>query len=452
MSAQVINIKRFLKEKVKICFLLTSILLLSACGSSEADSCDTMASNASACPLCTVYNMISGVASSLANAAWGRLDGSLADVVLVVAAIYIAVFTLKMVGSFGKQSVGEYLSGDKNGLFLFMFKATVIYSLLKGHDFQSLVVFPLLSGSAEIGGKLSAATGLSFSLGDGSSWKAIFDMLSTTARKFNDSVMFVVGIGEGFMCHAVSGEGHSNIFEWDILMLLYGIIVFIFGWILLAGVSFYLVDIMIRLTFAAALMPVGIACAISGLSMPYAKSIWNLFLNVFFNIIMMGIVLGIVIKLVTSCVGGGPSPNLAGYSVDIAGLVAGNEVKPLSEAMVNFGHLVLIVVCFCIMLELVEQMGHLAEEISDTAGFGEALSPASQAATPIIKNVEKQGMKAAKWAGNTAIVEPTKYTGHVLMRATHMDVLFKRVSNKVEEVRGKYTGTGRQGYRAWWRK
>lgn len=452
MISRVFNNKTYLIQKVRLCFLMGCILLLTACGGSDASECDTMMSNASSCPLCTFYNIISAAASKVANSAWGRLAGKLADVVLVVAAIYIGVFTLKMVASFGKQSVGEYLSGNKNGLFLLMFKATIIYTLLKGTAFQELVLFPLLSGGAEIGSTLSAAAGSTFTPGGGGSWDSIFGMLKSSARGFSNSVMFVVGMGESFICHAVTGEGHEGIFEWDLLMLLYGIIVFIFGWILLAGVSFYLVDVMIRLTFAAALLPVGIACAISDLSMPYAKSIWNLILNVFFSLMMLGIIIGVVINVVRLCSGGGPSPNLAGYSVDIAGLVAGNEVETLSQAMISFGHIVLITVCFCVMLNLVEQVGDLAGEISDTVGFSKAIAPGSQAATPIVKAVGNQGMKLGAWAGKNVVVEPTKYTGHVFKRATHMDVLFKRVSNKMEEARGKYTGTGRQGYRAWWRK
>lgn len=452
MISQVFNNKIFSIPKVKLYFLLGGILLLNACGGSDSSNCDTMMSNASACPLCTFYNIISGAASKVATSAWGRLASNLANVVLAVAAIYIGLFTLKMVGSFGKQSVGEYLSGNKNGLFLLMFKATIIYTLLKGNEFQDMVVFPLLQGGAEIGGTLSAAAGSTFSPGDGGSWVAIFEMLKSTARGFSNSVMLIVGTGESFMCNAVTGEGHDGIFNWDLLMLLYGVIVFIFGWLLLAGVSFYLVDVMIRLAFAAALLPVGIACAISSLSMPYAKSIWNLFLNVFFNLIMIGIVIGVVVNVVRMCSGGGPSPNLAGYSVDLAGLIAGNEVEATSEAMVSFGHIVLITVCFCVMLNLVEQMGDLAGEISDTAGFNKAIAPGSQAATPIIKAAEHQGMKLGKWAGNNVVVKPTKYTGHVFKRATHMDVLFKRISNKLEEKRGKWTGTGKQGYRAWWRK
>lgn len=452
MIGHVFNNKMFLIQKVKLYFLMGFVLLLSACGGPEPDECNTIMSSAISCPLCTFYNLISKSASSIANSAWNKQAGPLSKAVLSVAAIYIAVFTLKMVGSFGKQTVEEYLSGNKNGLFHFMFKATIIYLLLVENGyFLNMVIVPLLTAGAEIGTTLSFASGSSFSPGSGGGWKDVFGMLSQTAEQFNNACMRVVSLGEAFMCNSVSGPGHQGFFNWDLLMLLYGAIVFVFGWILLAGVSFYLVDIMVRMTFAAALLPLGIACAISGLSVPYSKSIWGLFLNVFFSLIMLGILLGIVVCVALSCLGDGPSPNLAGYSVDIAGLMAGNDVEALSEAMINFGNIVLIVVCFCIMLHLIEEVGGLAGEISDTVGISKAIAPGSQAATPIAKGAVKEGTKFGKWAGNKVIVKPTKYAGHVFSRATRLDVLSKRISNKMEAARGKWTGTGRQGYRAVWR-
>ena len=455
MKSQVFNIKTIFKEKIKLYLLLFLVLLLNACGGSDPESCDTIMQDASPCPLCVLYNMISNASSSLATAAWGKLASGLATVVIVVAAIYVALFTLKTVTSFGEQTLGDYLSGDKNGLFIFLFKATIIYLLLNdstGGEFRSKVIFPLLAGAAEIGGTLSAVAGPAPEItpNNTASWGAIFAVLSDTAKKFNDSVMFVVGIGQSFMCHAVSGENHG-IIHWDLLMLLSGFLTFIFGWILLAGVSFFLVDIMIRLTFAAVLLPLGIACAISGLTVTYAKNIWNLFLNVFFSLIMVGIIIGVVINVVTLCVGGGPSPNLAAYSVDIAGMAAGNEVSALMESMNNFGYIILIIVCFSIMLNLVEQMGNLAGEISDTAGFNSAIAPGSQAAAPLAKIAEKQGLKLAKETGKAAFA-PVKYTGHVFSRVTRMDVLYNRVSDKMTTMRGKLTGTGKKGYLAWFRR
>ena len=442
------DIRQLFEGKMKIILSLCLVLLLSACGDEEHGAqCPTVQDLTSPCTLCMFFDVLTASASSMANAAWNRLAKGLSIVVLVVAAIHIALYTLKMVFSFGKQTVADYLTGDKGGLFLLMFKTAIIYSLLVTPEFRMFVIAPLMEAALYVGGQLSSVGG-SYYVSIGTDWDSIFGVMSKATEEFSRTVNFVVGIGEAMACDATK-EG-VRFWLWDYLQLLYGSILFIFGWILLAGITFYMVDVTIRLAFAAVLLPFGIACAVSNLSMPFAKNIWNLFINVFFSLIMLGIVLGIVVQVVMHCIGGGPSPFLGAYVYDIAEAIDANKISEMSSALANFGHLILTIICFSVMLQLVEQMGLLAGDISDTASASE-IKNAAQAIAPLGKTAMNAAKKTAKWTGETAL-GAAEQVGHDVARATRLDKLYKWSGRKAEVARGFFTGTGARGYNAFWHK
>lgn len=440
------NIRRLFEGKMKIILSFCLVLLLAACGDEEhGDACPPAQDLTNTCTLCIFFDVLTASAASMANAAWGRLASSLSVVVLVVAAIYIAVRTLKMVSSFGKQTVADYLTGDKGGLFLLMFKTAIIYGLLVTTEFRQFIIAPLMEAALYIGSNISAV-GRGVYVSVGTDWNSIFNIMSEAAKKFSETVNFVVGLGEAMACDATK-EG-LRFWLWDYLQLLYGSILFIFGWILLAGITFYMVDVTIRLAFAAVLLPFGIACAISNLSMPFAKNIWNLFINVFFSLIMLGIVLGIVVQVVMHCIGGGPAPFLGAYAYDLQEAIDANRISEMSSALANFGHLILTIVCFSVMLQLVEQMGLLASDISDTANASE-MKTAQQAIAPLGKAAMDNAKKVAGWTGETAL-GAAEQVGHDVARATRLDKLYKWSGRKAEAARGFFTGTGAQGYNAFW--
>lgn len=445
------DIKELWRGKMKNIFLLAAALLLNGCGGDDATACLTIQDNISGCVLCGFFRILQQSAVHLADTSWQNLAKPLSILVLVIAAIYVAVNTLKMVSSFGKQNVADYLTSEKNGLFLMLFKATVIYFLLaNGIDIiLQYLIHPLISAAVEISYKLAPSPVITAGTVKDLSWNGIFNMVISGVESFNQSVYMIVGLGEALACTATIG----GLFHWQFLMLIYGTMIFVFGWLLLAGISFYLVDIVIRLTFAAILLPVGIACAISKLSVTYTKNIWNLFLNVFFSLIILGIVLSITLQVVLLCVGGnlGASATVGAYQASFVRAIDENSIHTVAAMIQSFGYFLLTAVCFCVIYQLVSQMGQLAEKISDTFGF----TPASQAMAPIAKAPLQDAKRIGSWAGGVATGTTTglaKQIGHDVSRATRLDKLYKWSGDKANAVRGIVTGTGSQGYKAWWHK
>lgn len=246
------------------------------------------------------------------------------------------------------------------------------------------------------------------------------------------------------------------IFSWYWLMLTYGLILFVFGWILLVGISFYIVDILIRLAFGAILLPFGVACAISNQTVGYTKNIWNIFLNVFFSFIMLGIILGITIQLVNLGMtqgdeegvkeGGGAALNA--FLTNLNAQIDGNQIEQISKDLWSNGSLLLTIVCFCVIVQLAAQIGKLADKISETGGL---TSVGSQVAAATGHPLMAKGKQAAGTVGGW-VGAGAKETGRIAARVTRADKLYRWAGNKAEGARGILTGSGKQGYRAFWHK
>lgn len=463
------NILGTLPEMLKKLFSVTLVLFLSACD----DTCPTIqdyknegistvctgCSNAEDgnCLLCSLFRIITKAASAAANMSWDAFASQLIPVVGLAAAIYIAIYVLKNVGSFTKQNAADFLTGDKKGLLLLMFKTTVIISLLKGKADDAWlienIISPVMQAGLNIGAKLSV-TGATMATSSGSGYDAIFKMVNESVKQFNDQVYETIAIGNAMICNATRPP--YNPFVWYWLMLTYGLILFVFGWILLVGISFYIVDILIRLAFGAILLPFGVACAISNQTVGYTKNIWNIFLNVFFSFIMLGIILGITIQLVNLGMtqgdeegvkeGGGEALNA--FLTNLNAQIDGDQIEQISKDLWNNGSLLLTIVCFCVIVQLAAQIGKLADKISETGGL---TSVGSQVAAATGHPLMAKGKQAAGTVGGW-VGAGAKETGRIAARITRADKLYRWAGNKAEEARGILTGSGKQGYRAFWHK
>jgi len=485
--------------KIKLLILFILILPLCAC----EDTCPTIqdylfkgiGSGPDDCLLCPIFNVLIDASKKVAVIAWKKLAAALVPVVGIVAAIYIAIYTLKMVGSFGKQTANDYMTSDKNGVLFFMFKTAVIVFLLSGgmsvggllssiglgaqnedNFLIQKIISPILKSGLEIGQALAVKSGNATSFDFYASqdmaslvrsagellfgttpWAQIFEMIRQAVYGFNQVVYEPVAIGQAMICNATTG----SLFSWYYLMLLYGFILFIFGWLLVFGIGFYIVDVLIDLMFAAVLLPIGVACAISPKTVDYTKKIWGMFITIFFDFVMLGIVLGITMQIVdlslnravegvsdaTSVVmatGGA----IANFMTNYQDHVDANEIEQLSKELWSNGNLLLTIVCLSVTTMLISQIKGLAGKISggtSVSSVGEKVSAAAG----------QHAMHTAKRAGresyNRVIKPAAQSAGNKFVKATRLDKGYNNIKRGAAIARGFLTGRGSQGHRAWWR-
>lgn len=451
------NITRILQHKVKTLLLLAVLMFLSACG----DDCSTIQDYfnegiGNNCFLCPLFDIISDAGSSAAQKSWSNFAKDLQGVVAIAAAIYVAIRTLKDIGSFTKKNAADFLTGDKKGLFSLLFKAAVIILLLNSSYLCDDIIVPILLAGLEIGSNLAISgtqvAGVSEATSSG--FDGLFEAVNVNIRNFNDQLYLNVAIANAMSCLSTQ----SWLLEWHFLMLLYSLILFTFGWILLVGISFYLADLLIRLSIAAILLPLGIAMAVSDKTVGYTKNIWNVFINLFFSFIILGIILGLAANLVDLGLGRNGDLSASGNDVvdgamnlfltDLSATINENMVEKLATELQRNGSLILTVVCFSVLVKLSANLDSLVNRIAGGGGLPSPASAVGAAAIGIPANVAKRAAKrVGKWAQDGAVG-----AGKRAARFTRMDRLYHWGGRKASTVRGFLTGTGSRGYNSMFRR
>lgn len=450
------NIAQILRQKVKTLLLLAVLMFLSACG----DECATIQDYLNEgiddkCFLCPLFDVISEAGTSAAESSWNLFAKDLQGVVAIVAAIYVAIRTLKDIGSFTKKNVADFLTGNKKGLFSLLFKTAVIIILLDSSYLCDNIIVPILLAGLEIGSNLaiSGTEIASASASTTTGFAGLFDVVNENIRNFNDQLYLNIAIANAMSCLSTQ----SWLLEWHFLMLLYSLILFTFGWILLVGISFYLADLLVRLAIAATLLPLGIAMAISDKTVGYTKNIWNVFINLFFSFIILGIILGIAANLVD--LGLGMNGDITDsqevidgamnlFLTDLSAAIDENMVEQIATELQTNGSLILTIVCFSVLVKLSANIDGIVGKIADGGGMPSSAGAVGAAAVGTATNVAKRTAKRmGKWTQD-GTVAAAKRTA----RLTRMDKLYHWGGRKASTVRGFLTGTGSRGYNSMFRR
>lgn len=303
------------------------------------------------------YEIIAGAASNVASFSWNNFAKPLQAVVGLGAAIYIAVYTLKNIASFSQQDTAAYLSNEKTGVIPLAVKMMVVVWLLGNQTFiYEYIIGLAVTTCVEIGTLIGSNSGVkSFSSPD--NLADLFQFVIQQVIDFNNSIYKIVATGQLLLCMALSPESITD-YYWKTIP--FGAALWIYGWMIIIGVSFYMLDVLFRLGVGCIVLPFAIACGMSKLTSDYTRKTWNLFVNVGFNFIMLGIVISFTYDMIQQCVG-----------LDIP------ENKELNEADIklindhlDLGIFVITGLCCMISYQLFMQIEQIVQKVSDAAPVG----------------------------------------------------------------------------------
>lgn len=347
--------------------------------------------------LIQAYKLIQKVFVSAADTSWGAFAGPLQAIVALGIGIYIALATLKNIGAFSQQDVAAYLTADKKGVIPLAVKGAFIIYLLTDKGFvYSYLVTPIVSGGAEIGGSGGFGGGFSGSVGD------LFGSVISYATDFLGRAYQITAMGRMLLCLAFLPE---SIIDWYWTMIPFGAILFVFGWMIVIGVSFYLLDVMFRLGVGCILLPMAIACGESKLTSHYTKQTWGLFINVAFNFAMLGIIISFTIQMINQSLSGlNSGTNVAEMLKSIGGKVPDQaDTDALNDALTLAGFVLLVLACM-ISFKLFMSVEQVADKVSHTSSVGKLGQETGKKALSTAKNIAtepvKQTGKFAKSVGN----------------------------------------------------
>jgi len=316
------------------------------------------------------YVIVADVCSLIAVNTWYTFAESLQGLMALGVGIYIAVYTLRNVGSFSNQDVGKYLSNEKVGIIPLVIKSAFIIFLLSYQDFvYKFLIAPVVGAGIDVGKIVSGSTWSSALVDDGSV-QEMFREVILQAQEFNDKIYQIVAMGRLMLCLAFLPV---SIIDWEWILVPLGAALYIFGWMLIIGMSFYLLDLLIRLGVACIVLPFAIACGISKLTSGYTKKTWDIFVNTAFNFIVLGVIITFTTKMIEKSLGG---------VIVYAGTNAlrqkffSNEDTPLTVADAeaisqDIGVMTFILVALCCMIamKLFFSVETIANQLSSTSAI-----------------------------------------------------------------------------------
>ncbi|MCM1323639.1 MAG: hypothetical protein NC218_05715 [Acetobacter sp.] len=366
---------------IKFFSLSFFILLVCAAGAFADDACPSLKTYkdngiGDKFILKGAFELIADACTKVANFSWKTFAKPLQAIVGLGTAIYIALYTLKNIGSFSQQDTSAYLSNDKTGVIPLAVKMTIVVWLLGNQAFLYKYLIGMAITTGMEVGTLIGYTPLAQSFSSPDNLGTLFHLVIKQIIIFNNTIYKIVATGQLLLCMAFSPDNFLKDY-WVVVPI--GGALYIYGWLLIIGVSFYMLDVLFRLGVGCIFLPFAVACGMSKLTSVYTKKAWNLFMNVCFNFVMLGIVITFTDLMIQKCIG-----------INIPEDKIFNEAD-IKDTIQNIGLKSFVVTSICCMItyQLFMQVEQLVEKISGADSVGkvgsEIGSKVSQAALHAVK-------------------------------------------------------------------
>lgn len=251
------------------------------------------------CYFCKPFAILFNTASVMAKKSFDALSKAVINVVLIAVAIWLAIITLRFVSSMEIKEPRNYVKTVLSQLF----RVLVVYMLLNlglGTILYFTVdpVFMAGLNLAQTAGRISeectvdgitiitsAEGGLPQELGRG---------IVCTIKSMQDQIADIFAMGHVLFClairdHAVWGGRIPNF-----AYLLTSVVLYLGALILLLSYPFLLVDAVLKMSIAVALLPAALGAFAFKLTSKYLGKVWETFLNGMFSFIFLSIIILII--------------------------------------------------------------------------------------------------------------------------------------------------------------
>lgn len=344
------------------------------------------------------FEVVKETCARVAEFSWDTFATPLQAVVGLGTAIYIAVYTLKNIGSFSQQDTMAYLSGEKGGIIPLGIKLAIITGMLGHQEFlYEYIITPVIIGSIDVSNLISGSSLFEVQSFAATNIRGLFDTVIHQAYVFNEEIFIIIAMGRILLCLAFVP---TVIIDWFWWFIPFGGTFYIFGWFLLIGISFYLMDLLFRLGVGCMMLPFAVACGISKLTITYTKKVWNLFVNVAFNFIILSVIIKFTTEMLESAVAAGAGEEKIGLKtlLRFTERIALNEsdVKLINDSLCVEAFLIASICCM-ISFKIFCGIEGIADKLSSTKSVGgEAKKLGAEAYNHTVKPVKDRVTGFAK--------------------------------------------------------
>ncbi|MBO6282288.1 MAG: hypothetical protein J6N49_07185 [Alphaproteobacteria bacterium] len=367
--------------------------------STSADSADSVASSSDVdaaqcankgyldpkdCVFCDMFKAIFNTASVIAKDANVALAGPSKTLVGIGFLIWLAIYLLKNVASMAGTSTGEMLKG----IVYQGFRVAVITIILSNAIYAAmdLTLNPVMetglnfvqllnenSSCAPDANYLEGIQGYDPEKGydsgniSGGLSINVGRALICGVKNLEDSTSLMMGYGKYSICISLAKKYIGVIPH--LTYFLSGALLWLAGLLLLLCFPWCLIDCMLQLCVAAALVPCGLAAFAFKITSKYLKIVWNFFMNAMFNFVFMAIIVYIInenLKVWLGLDGDGLPPPLSfttGY--------VSEEYKKTLPALAYWGMMPIKIAAVCFLCwTFFDEAKSMAEKFADSPSLG----------------------------------------------------------------------------------
>lgn len=376
------------------------------------------------CTLCPLFAIVFNTVSTITATSIDTFSNSVALVVLVGFSIWLAIQILLFVSSMETRDLKDLVQSILSQGFLVVL---VVFILKTGvSEFFNGFINPIYETGQSLAGAVfddctSGTPSLNCSAEDasilqrnaedireishglpqsmGNSIINTMTMMENRARKFK-------ALGNSLMCQSWK-EGFLFIPKFS--YLLSGLGIFVFSMLIIIGVPFLMLDAVLQLGVAGALLPIAVGCFAFKSTRQYSKKVWETFLNSMFAFLFISIIVLILLGVLQEVVADS-SKLLTRISFDALFVSGSFQESDFEEILQSFNWTALgflklafvFLLAWSVMNTAKEFAGEFASSISETSigssigtmAASTAKGMALKAAKPL---ASKAGEKAKEW-------------------------------------------------------
>lgn len=339
------------------------------------------------CVFCNLFKIMFNVASTLALTANNQLAIPSKNLVIIGFLIWMLFYFGRQIGTMSATSTGEMLKG-----FLFQgFRVAVVVMILNGAIFQvmNLTLNPVMKTGFNFVNALNSSSTCdksqdymqnikgykgNYAVGaDGGLPVEIGESIVCNIKNLEDATGVMVGLGKYSICLAHNKHRFLKNLLPGLGYVSTGWVLWIVGSILMLAFPWCLVDCILQLCIAAALIPCAIAAYAFKITEKYVKIIWTFFMNAMFNFVFMALIIYVINSNLSSWLG---LSNLSPAEIEAHDeiFVTGSFMDMLDNKMEGLawwgiGAFKLMAICF-FSWSFMDEAGSMAKRFADSPGLG----------------------------------------------------------------------------------
>ncbi len=392
------------------------------------------------CIFCDVFTILFNTASSIAVKAYNVFAYAIQGVVIVGMAVWLALLILKYISAMEVKDPRKMTKEILNQAFVVLM--VIIFLRMDSASFLAIFMEPIfntgfkLARIASHGGACNYADfsilttgGIPASMG--------FDIVCTVSA-IQDRIIGAMSIGSTLMCMGLFERSWHFIPIFPHLGFLFsGILIWISAFLLLVIYPWLLINSVLQLSVAAALLPAAIGCYAFKITRKHVTKIFDTFMNAIFTFVFLSIIIYIITAQIEVILGDEMIKSLKDSSVNNDDLL-----QNFSWTGMKLLHLVFVLLLGWAVLGKTKEFADEFGGGLKITGIGESVGGlGASAAHGVTKLGMKAGGGALKWGG--------RKTGNAIIgavasaRVKHMSNKIKNNQNAVTNADGSVTVTSK---------